>query len=166
MNEWVQSNSGMTLREKTKYSMKILFQWHFVHHKSNVDPYHSKISLYYLSSWPQHQALASRFANQCPKLNHGADPLRSWQLLRSPPLTRSASEANGPSASTALLTCAPVSQGVSSDSSVMSTSPLKPSGHYMYQKFNIQQFYVLPTQCIYVFCVDLRTNSDYFPVQH
>ena len=28
-------------------------------------------------------------------------------------------------------------------------------------QFNIQQFYVLPTQCIYVFCVDLRTNSDY-----
>jgi len=21
-------------------------------------------------------------------------------------------------------------------------------------------------QCIYVFCVDLRTNSDYFPIQH
>jgi hypothetical protein len=36
----------------------------------------------------------------------------------------------------------------------------KPSGHYMYSQFNIQQFYVLPTQCIYVFCVDLRTNSD------
>ena len=32
--------------------------------------------------------------------------------------------------------------------------------------FNTQQFYVLPTQCIYVFCVDLRTNSDYFPIQH
>jgi len=31
---------------------------------------------------------------------------------------------------------------------------------------NIQQFYVLPTQCIYVFCVDLRTQSDYFPIQH
>ena len=31
----------------------------------------------------------------------------------------------------------------------------------MYHQFNIQQFYVLPTQCIYVFCVDLRTNSDY-----
>ena len=30
----------------------------------------------------------------------------------------------------------------------------------MYHQFNIQQFYVLPTQCIYVFCVDLRTNSD------
>jgi hypothetical protein len=43
---------------------------------------------------------------------------------------------------------------------------LKPSGYYMYHKFNIQQFYVLPTQCIYVFCVDLRTNSDYFTVQH
>jgi len=33
----------------------------------------------------------------------------------------------------------------------------------MYRQFNIQQFYVLPTQCIYVFCVDLRTNSHYFP---
>ena len=27
-------------------------------------------------------------------------------------------------------------------------------------------FYVLPTQCIYVFCVNLRTNSNYFTVQH
>jgi hypothetical protein len=33
-------------------------------------------------------------------------------------------------------------------------------------RFTIQQFYVLPTQRIYVFCVDLRTNSDYFTVQH
>jgi len=33
-------------------------------------------------------------------------------------------------------------------------------------RINIQQFYVLPTQCVYVFCVDLRTNSDYFPIQH
>jgi hypothetical protein len=32
--------------------------------------------------------------------------------------------------------------------------------------FKSKQFYVLPTQCIYVFCVDLRTNSDYFTVQH
>jgi hypothetical protein len=30
-------------------------------------------------------------------------------------------------------------------------------------RFNIHKFYVLPTQCIYVFCVDLRTNSDYLP---
>ena len=22
------------------------------------------------------------------------------------------------------------------------------------------------SECIYVFCVDLRTNSDYFPIQH
>jgi hypothetical protein len=36
----------------------------------------------------------------------------------------------------------------------------------MYHYFNIQQFYVLPTQCIYVFCVDLRTNSDYSPIQN
>ena len=40
------------------------------------------------------------------------------------------------------------------------------SGHYTYCQFNIQQFYFLSTQCIYVFCVDLRTNSDYFPIQH
>ena len=42
----------------------------------------------------------------------------------------------------------------------------QPGGHYMYRQFNIQQFYVLPTQCISVFCVDLRTNSHYFPTQH
>ena len=35
----------------------------------------------------------------------------------------------------------------------------------MYHQFNIKQFYVLPTQSIYVFCVDLRTNSDYFSIQ-
>jgi len=46
------------------------------------------------------------------------------------------------------------------------SNPLKPSGHYMYRQFHIQQFYVLPTQFIYVFYVDLRTNSDYFPIQH
>ena len=42
---------------------------------------------------------------------------------------------------------------------------VQPSGYYMYRQFNIQQFYVLPTQCIYVFCVDLRTNSDYFRIR-
>ena len=36
----------------------------------------------------------------------------------------------------------------------------------MYRQFKTQQFYVLPTQCIYVFCVDHRTHSDYFPIQH
>jgi len=43
---------------------------------------------------------------------------------------------------------------------------LKPSGNYIYRQFNSQQFYVLSTQCICVFCVDLRTNSNYFPIQH
>ena len=43
---------------------------------------------------------------------------------------------------------------------------LHPRGYSMYHQFNIQQFYVLPTPCIYVFFVDLRTNSDYFPTQH
>ena len=28
------------------------------------------------------------------------------------------------------------------------------------------KFYCPPTECIYVFCVDLRTNSFYFTVQH
>jgi len=36
----------------------------------------------------------------------------------------------------------------------------------MYRQFNIQQFYVQPTQCICVLCVDLRTNSHYFPIQY
>jgi len=45
-------------------------------------------------------------------------------------------------------------------------TPLKPGGHYMYRQFNPHKFCVLPTQCIYVFFVDLRTNSDYFPIQH
>ena len=44
--------------------------------------------------------------------------------------------------------------------------PSKPSGHYIYRQFSIQQFYVLLTQCVYVFCVDLRTNSYYFPIKH
>jgi len=48
------------------------------------------------------------------------------------------------------------------------------SGHYMYRtvvticatRFNTHKLYVLPTQCIYVFCVDLRTNSDCFHNLH
>jgi hypothetical protein len=35
--------------------------------------------------------------------------------------------------------------------------------HHVQHSF---KFYVLPTQYSYVFCVDLRTNSDYFPIQH
>jgi len=40
------------------------------------------------------------------------------------------------------------------------------SSYYVCHQFSIHKFYDLPTQCIYVFCVDLRTNSDYFPIQH
>ena len=29
-----------------------------------------------------------------------------------------------------------------------------------------KKLYVLPTHCIYVFCLDLRTDSDYFPIHH
>jgi hypothetical protein len=43
---------------------------------------------------------------------------------------------------------------------------LQPNGHYTYHQFNIKQMNVLPTQCIYVFCVDLKTDSDYFPIHH
>jgi hypothetical protein len=45
-------------------------------------------------------------------------------------------------------------------------NPLQPVATVRTARFNIQQFYVLPTQCVYVFCVDLGTNSDYFPIQH
>jgi len=34
--------------------------------------------------------------------------------------------------------------------------PLQPSGYYVYHQIHIHQFYVLLTQYIYVFCVDLR----------
>jgi hypothetical protein len=43
---------------------------------------------------------------------------------------------------------------------------LKLSGSKATTRFNIQNVYVLPTQSIRVFCTDLRTNSDYFPIQH
>ena len=45
-------------------------------------------------------------------------------------------------------------------------SLLKPTGHVMHQQFNIQQLYALPTNCIYVFCMDLKTNSDLYHLQH
>jgi len=49
-------------------------------------------------------------------------------------------------------------------SKLLKINPVKPSGHYMYHQFNIHKSYVLPTQCIYVFCMDLKTNSDYFHI--
>jgi hypothetical protein len=50
------------------------------------------------------------------------------------------------------------------------TEALNSSGYFMYHtvvtictaKFNVQKLYVLPTYCIDVFCVDLRTNGDFF----
>jgi len=45
-------------------------------------------------------------------------------------------------------------------------SLLNPKTYFMYHQFNFQQFCVLPPQCIYVFCVDLRTNSNHFSIQH
>jgi len=36
------------------------------------------------------------------------------------------------------------------------------SGHYMYHQFNIQQFYVLATQCIYVFFYGSEYNQRLF----
>jgi len=36
----------------------------------------------------------------------------------------------------------------------------------MYLQFNSKQLHVLPTHCIYVFCVHLSTNDDYFSLQH
>jgi hypothetical protein len=52
-------------------------------------------------------------------------------------------------------------------SSVPLLTILKPSGHYMYRtvvtvctaRFNIHKFYVLPTQCFYVFCVDIKQTA-------
>jgi hypothetical protein len=43
---------------------------------------------------------------------------------------------------------------------------METSGYYMYHQFNSQQFYDLPTHCIYVFCMDLRTNNDWLPIHH
>ena len=36
----------------------------------------------------------------------------------------------------------------------------------MYHQFYIHKFYILPKQRIYVLCMDLKTNSDYFPLQY
>jgi hypothetical protein len=53
----------------------------------------------------------------------------------------------------------------SSEENIITVNPLEAGGHYTYHQFNLRQSYLLPTRCIYVFCVDLRTNSDYFPIQ-
>jgi hypothetical protein len=48
------------------------------------------------------------------------------------------------------------------------------SGHYMYRtvvticttSLTSNNYTFSPHSCIYVFCVDLRTNNHYFPIQH
>jgi hypothetical protein len=32
-------------------------------------------------------------------------------------------------------------------------------------RFNIKTFYIMPTECIYVFCMDVKANSDYLRIQ-
>ena len=41
-----------------------------------------------------------------------------------------------------------------------------PTGHVMYQQFNIQQLYALPTLYLCVLFIYLRTNGDFCPIQH
>jgi len=45
-------------------------------------------------------------------------------------------------------------------------NPYSPTVTICTTRYNNHKFYVLPKQCTYVFCLDLRTNSDYFPIQH
>jgi hypothetical protein len=44
--------------------------------------------------------------------------------------------------------------------------PLKPSGHYTPPGLTFTKSTFCPTKYIDVFCMGLRTNSDYFPLQH
>jgi hypothetical protein len=54
--------------------------------------------------------------------------------------------------------------GISWPAEWLSNAPLNPSGYFMYHEgFNVKKkFYILPTECVCVFCVDLRTNSVFF----
>jgi hypothetical protein len=45
-------------------------------------------------------------------------------------------------------------------------NPVVTSIHYMYHQFNMNKFYVLPKNSIFMLCLDLRTNSDYFSIQN
>lgn len=50
---------------------------------------------------------------------------------------------------------------------VIYVKPLKPSGNYTYHSFKIKKLYILPTECICVFCRDLRKkNRDFYPILH
>ena len=45
----------------------------------------------------------------------------------------------------------------------VSNNHLKSSGQYIYQQFNIQQSYVLPTRCIYVLMCGSENKQQLFP---
>jgi len=56
---------------------------------------------------------------------------------------------------------------------LLSLNTLEPSGHYMYRTVvticTASLTVSISTFCprsVFMFCVDLRTNSDYFPTQH
>ena len=90
-----------------------------------------------------------------------------WRALGAESLWLGVAEENGGKRSTRTQAgCIYIAYWHSALFTVSLFNTLQPSGHYMYRQFNTQQFYVLSKQCIYVFCVDLRTNSDYFPIQH
>ena len=42
----------------------------------------------------------------------------------------------------------------------------KPSGYLICHKIQHSYLCIMSTDSIYVFCMILRTKSDYFPVQH
>lgn len=51
--------------------------------------------------------------------------------------------------------------------SSLSFNPLKPSGYFHVPPgLTVKKFYVLSTQCIYLFYVDLRTKIDYFLISN
>ena len=48
-------------------------------------------------------------------------------------------------------------------SRLMLFDPLQPSGHYLYHQFNIQQFYVLPTQLYLCVLCGSENKQRLFP---
>jgi hypothetical protein len=37
--------------------------------------------------------------------------------------------------------------------------------HVRTNRFNFKNFQVLSTQCIYLFCVNVKRNNDFYPIQ-
>ena len=45
-------------------------------------------------------------------------------------------------------------------------NPSDPGGYFMYHLNELQKFYALLTDRIFVLCMDLRTSSSYLSMQH